>query len=63
MRGERRNTGQNAEGAEVTQKSQKEYQIFKKVGNQCLCELQAKSGLKPAWELLVFGLDLVWLAG
>ena len=50
----RGNTGANAEGAEVAQKSQKEYQnCLENALNQCLCGLQGINGWEGAWGLVV----------
>ena len=48
------NAGANAEGAEVAQKSQKEYQnCLENALNQCLCGLLGINGLQAAWELVM----------
>ena len=48
------NAGTNAEGAEVTQKSQKGIpKLFGKGWKQCLCGLQGINGWEGAWGLLV----------
>ena len=55
-RGRRGNTGANAKGAEVTQKSQKGIpKLFGKGLNQCLCGLQGINGWEGAWGLVVGG--------
>ena len=54
IRGEGGNTGANAKGAKVTQKSQKGIpKLFGKGWKQCLCGLQGISALQGAWGLLV----------
>ena len=60
----RGNTGANAEGAEVTQKSQKGIpKLFGKGWKQCLCGLQGINGWEGAWGLLVGVLVLFGLRG
>ena len=56
--------GANAEGAEVTQKTQKGIpKLFENALNQCLCGLRGINGLQGAWGLVVGVLDLVGLIG
>ncbi len=63
-RGRRGNTGANAKGAEVTQKSQKGIpKLFGKGWKQCLCGLQGINGWEGAWGLLVGGLLFFGLCG
>ena len=63
-RGRRGNTGANAKGAEVTQKSQKGIpKLFGKGWKQCLCGLQGINGWEGAWGLLVGGLLCFGLCG
>ena len=63
-RGRRGNTGANAKGAEVTQKSQKGIpKLFGKGWKQCLCGLQGINGWEGAWGLLVGVFALFGLCG